>query len=252
MFGWLSSNPKCPVEPETKAWIETRFAWLTEQFGMERLSSGTIVLPTAEFFPREYTGAEEDVADLMERVAHSMDVDSTKLRLNFYEDDSPQFEGMTNFRTAGLYSESDAHFDIWLEVNGLENPAGVVATLAHEIGHVILLGQKRIAPDTEDHENLTDLLTVFLGLGIFTANNVIHETNWFQGGFSGWSVGKRGYLSMDMYGYAMALYTLARNEPSPEWAACLRPDVRAALKRGVRYITETLDCEFLPAIDGVA
>jgi hypothetical protein len=94
------------------------------------------------------------------------------------------------------------------------------------------------------------MLTVFMGLGIFPANTVVHSSNWTDGQWSGWTVGKRGYLSMDMYGYAMSLYTLARRDPYPQWAVHLRPDVRVALKRGVRYIETTQDCKFIPATNG--
>ena len=101
-------------------------------------------------------------------------------------------------------------------VNALSDPFSVVATLAHEIGHVILLGQGRVGPDDFDHEELTDLLTVFLGLGIFPANSISMESNWNSGQMSGWSVGRQGYLTINMYGYALALFALARENPEPE------------------------------------
>ena len=240
-------RPRCPVEFDAKDWIETRFSWLTNEFGIQRLVDGTTVLPTEEFFPLEYDCSENGIQLLMERVAAYMDVDASRLILNFYEDDSPQFMDVINGRTAGLYSENQGYFDIWLEVNGLDDAAGVLATLAHEIGHVLLLGERRISPDERDHEELTDLLTVFMGLGIFSANSVVRETSWTSGGWSGWSVGKRGYLSMHMFGYALALYALARGHPRPEWARHLRPDAKAYLHRGIRYITKTSDCKFKPA-----
>lgn len=243
-------SPKCPVDPESKRWIEERFTWLTDELGIRRLTSGKMILPTAEFLPLDYECTEEGIGDLMNRVAEYMDVDPTRLTLNFYEDNSPQFEGAINSRTAGLYVENEGNFDIWLAIDGLDDPAGVLATLAHEIGHVVLLGQRRVSPDEEDHEQLTDLLTVFLGLGIFPANSVVHETNWTGGGWSGWSIGKQGYLSMNMFGYALALYALARGEPKPQWATHLRPDVKAYLRRSIRYITRTSDCLYLPAIHG--
>lgn len=247
MLDWLRSKPKCPVDDPTKNWIEARFSWLTEELGLERLQTGRTVIPSEEFLPLTYECTEDGIHDLMCRVASYMDVDPTTLNLGFYEDGSPQYEGVVNSRTAGLYTKTDEKFDIWLEVYSLEDAASVIGTLSHEIGHVILLGQNRISTDEPDHEELTDLLTVFMGLGIFPANSVVHESNWRDGQWSGWSVGKRGYLSMDMFGYAMSLYTLARDDPFPQWAVHLRPDVRAALKRGVRYIKSTQDCTFLPA-----
>jgi len=44
-------------------------------------------------------------------------------------------------------------------------------TALHELGHVLLLADGKISKDRKDHEHLTDLLTVWLGLGIFTANS---------------------------------------------------------------------------------
>ena len=57
-------------------------------------------------------------------------------------------------------------------------PFSIVATCAHELAHVVLLGQGRISLDAEDHEQLADLLPVFFGLGVFSANAVIRERNW--------------------------------------------------------------------------
>ena len=59
---------------------------------------------------------------------------------------------------------------IGVEYKQLNDPLGLVATLAHEIGHEILLGEGRVSRDQPDHEPLT-LLTVFMGMGShFTAN----------------------------------------------------------------------------------
>jgi predicted Zn-dependent protease len=41
----------------------------------------------------------------------------------------------------------------------------VIAILAHELGHVILLEGGHLSRDTEDTEPTTDLLTVYLGMG---------------------------------------------------------------------------------------
>ena len=64
------------------------------------------------------------------------------------------------------------------------------------LGHVHLLGHGRIDDEAEDHEPLTDLLTVLFGMGVFTANAVIREHHWDAGPVSGWSINRRGYLGM--------------------------------------------------------
>ncbi len=141
--------------------------------------------------------------------------------------------------TAGLYIENDDSYYIALNAMNLENPLALVATMAHELSHVHLLGHGRISSEVEDHEPLTDLLTVFLGFGIFTANAVLHEVNWTRGNWSGWSMSTSGYLDMRTFGYALAKFALARNENPPAWIKELRLDVRDAFQKSCRYLTES-------------
>lgn len=252
MLGWLRGKARCPVPLEQKDWIEGRLTWLVGEFGIDRLINSGPFLPTERYLPAAYECTEEGIHELMVLVARHMQVDPETLALGFFEDDTPEFEGVATHRAAGLYAEEGGKFGIWLEVNQLGDPGSVVATLAHEIGHAVLLGAGRVSPDENDQEELTDLLMVFLGLGIFPANSAVHEANWTDGNWSGWSVGKRGYLSMDMFGYALALYALARSERTPAWSTHLRLDARAALKKGIRYVLETGDCRFAPALRSTA
>src|SRR5207244_3098696 len=141
-------------------------------------------------------------------------------------------------------------YRIWVDVGNLADPLALVATLAHELGHVLLLGQARISTQEEDHEPLTDLLTVFLGLGIFTANSVLQEKYWHAGAVSGWQIGRRGYLHMPEFGYALALFAWAREEADPPWSNELRADVHSAFVAGSRFLAETGPGLFAPATSG--
>ena len=80
-------------------------------------------------------------------------------------------------QAAGLYlhahsrkrsDENEHRMVVALRSTVMRDPLSLVAVAAHELGHVILLGGKLMNADTGDHEPMTDLLTVFLGLGIFT------------------------------------------------------------------------------------
>ena len=59
----------------------------------------------------------------------------------------------------------------------MKDPVALVATLAHELGHVILLRPGLVDRDDPDMEQLNDLLMVFLGFGIFTANSAFRFSN---------------------------------------------------------------------------
>jgi hypothetical protein len=105
------------------------------------------------------------------------------------------------------------------------------------------LGHGKISHDTEDHEPLTDLLAVFLGLGVFTANSVICENYWQAGNLSGSGMSRRGYLGMPEYGYAFALFARARGEGGERWSPALRLDVHAAFKQAMRFLSQEAPAE---------
>jgi hypothetical protein len=97
-----------------------------------------------------------------------------------------------------------------------------------------LLGDGRVSASREDQEPLTDLLTVFFGLGIFTANaafEYMQDTRRYR-------TSRLGYLTEPMYGYALARYAWLRGETNPPWARYLDTNPRTFLKRGLRYIAE--------------
>ncbi len=248
MFNWF--RPSCPVEPEQKAWIESRMTWLIEQFGERRLRDVEVVLPTPDFFPDPYDGSEESVRLLLDRVCDYVGVDSERIDLSFYSEVNRP--GLVDRRgrplggSAGQF-QHEHRITIAIELGQLEDPQSLVATMAHELGHVLLLADGRISDEDEDQEFLTDLLTVFLGLGVFTANATLKERYWTSGEWWGWSIGKQGYMSQRMYGYAFALFAWLRGEADPLWAGHLRLDVRSPLKKGLRYLTDTGDCTLKPA-----
>jgi hypothetical protein len=236
MLGWFRSKPECPVDPETRGWIDTRCRWLEGQFGLERLRKTRVVLPRPEFFPDPFHGSAEDARRMLDRVCGYMDIDPAAIELSLYEERNPGFEW--HHGTAGLYHPEGGKFRIWVEVANLNDPLAMLATMAHELGHVHLLGHGRLSDEVEDHEPLTDLRTVYFGMGVFTANSVIREKYWHAGQVSGWSMGRRGYLGMPAYGYALARFARARGEDQVGWARELRLDVRSAFKQAMRFLAQ--------------
>lgn len=113
----------------------------------------------------------------------------------------------------------------------LKDPLLLVATVARELGHVILLGGGLMDRKTSDHEPMTDLLTVFLGFGVFNAN-LASRFKQFQGERrQGWSMQRLGYLPEEVYGYALARFAIERGENKPKWTRHLSTNVRAYFKR---------------------
>ena len=218
-------------------------SWLRSQFGEQRLR-GEVVLPTDEYFPGTYRGSEEDVRVVLDRLCQHMDIEPGRVRLEHGEGGAdPELAAHlpVHSESTGAVGLHEAHRGssvLTLSSDLLDHPMALVATLAHELGHVLLLGEHRIPADRPDHEPLTDLLTVFFGLGIFGANAAFDYSRDMHGRYSYTRSSRLGYLTEPMYGYALALYAWQRGEASPSWARYLDSNPRAYLRRGLRYLAD--------------
>jgi len=234
MLSWFRSQPTCPVPLNEKEWLERRFQWLIDEFGLRFLRSVEQILPTTDYFPSQYEATDEEILALLETVAGYMHVDPGTLRLRYYDESDPH-----SFLEP---STEEGIFDVCLDIKMLEDPLLLVAVLASEISFVILTGENRVSSEEEDLELLDELLLVYYGLGIIAANSALSASAWSSGLYTYWRIRRYGNLSLDMYGYALALFALMREETQPAWMSFLRPDVKAAFENGVRYITRTGDC----------
>jgi hypothetical protein len=248
VLGFFRSKPTCPLDADQQQWLDGRFRWLGQQLGEDAPRKCQVVLPTPDFFPDRYDGRPEDARVMLDRVARYMNVDPSCVDFTVYDQArQPRTLGFGRAsNAAGMYvcGEADASGNrprptIGIDAAQLADPMSLVATIAHELGHEILLGQGRVSRDANDHEPLTDLLTVFLGLGIFTANSTIRDRGWSSGTWTGWETKRLGYLDQRMFGYALARFAWARGETGPPWIKHVRPDVRSPLKQGLRFLAQT-------------
>jgi hypothetical protein len=231
----------CPVRPVEQRWIDESMEWFVEQFGEERLH-GEVVLPTDDYFPGEYAGSREDVARVLDRICGHMGVDRDRLLLEHDErDDADGLSGEVPVSSrsrgaAGHFRMRGGRPVIGIRDDQAERPMALVATIAHELGHVLLLGDGRVTDDREDHEPLTDLLTVYFGLGIFTANAAFEFAQQSRGRYSYTSTSRLGYLTEPMYGYGLARYAFLRGETGPSWSRYLDTNPGTFMKRGLRFL----------------
>jgi hypothetical protein len=233
---------ECPVRPVEQRWIDESMDWLVEQFGEERLRS-EVVLPTDDYFPGAYAGSREDVLRVVDRLCAHMGVDRARVEVEHGEadDDHEAMSADVPLRSssqgaAGHHRVRDGRSVIGIRDDQAPRPMALVATVAHELGHVLLLGGGLIAADRPDHEPLTDLLTVYFGLGIFTANAAFEFSQEARGRYSYTSTTRLGYLTEPMYGYGLARFAWLRGESRPSWARYLDTNPGTFLKRGLRFL----------------
>ncbi|WP_249998264.1 hypothetical protein [Actinoplanes sp. M2I2] len=249
---------KCPVAADEQEWIDGRMARFLERFGTSWLGS-PVILPTAEFFPGAYTGTEQDMRRAVVAVCGFMGVDDSRIFVKFPEAISREAGTARRWtRVAGTssmspaatsadtYTRSDApssyrrigrNARISLDPTLGRHPLLLLATIARELAYDRLLtGKGRLV--NRELQPVSELLTVFLGFGVITANAAFefsHTTD--QDSRRGqWSASRLGLLTEPMYGYALARYAMMRGEPRPDWARFVDSNPRAYLRKGVRFI----------------
>ncbi|WP_133783031.1 hypothetical protein [Kribbella sp. VKM Ac-2571] len=226
----LRSQLKAPRERlpgGSRRWIRTSMDWLVAEFGREVLLR-PIALP-ADLIPAGYDGSVAAATELCDRVAERMDLRPGQCGLSF------ELNGVRRSVNSMVVKEQSGR---WIRGNGgnqiqlapalTADPVALIAIYAHEAGHELLLGSGRISlARRPDHESLTDLITVFYGLGIFTANAAYERRPRPNG--RGKQPLARGYLREAALAEALAHYAKLRGERHPEWDRYLDPPVRRGL-----------------------
>jgi hypothetical protein len=213
--------------------------WLSDHLGNERLLRAQVLLPTEQFFPDPYQATQGDVQGLVHRLGAYMGVETTRIRVEVLPDvELPE--------ATGRYVQEGDQTVIQIAESQLANLVSVIATLTHELAHEILSGRRLLTVAGRDHEWVTDLVLVYLGVGIPAANTSIFEDYAEFGWGHRWTVRKQGYLPPQVFGYAFALFAFMRGEHDPHWAQQLRLDVRSAVQKGLCFLRHTNDSFFHP------
>jgi len=249
MFGFSS---KLPVGDDDRQWVEDGFKRLERMLGRRRMLDAEVVLPTAECFPDPYSKDLSSAEALFQRVCSYMRVDRRAVELEVFADESDELRKLVPYwrgnsgGCAGLFTHDQSadgdkrieNMVVAVRKSQLGDPLALVATLAHELGHVILLGGKLMDPKTADHEPMTDLLTVYLGVGVFSANSAARFKQYQDDGYAGWSMQHLGYLPEEVYGYALAKFAVERGEEKPAWVKHLSTNVRSYYSRSRAWMAK--------------
>lgn len=248
----LGFSPKLPISDEERLWVDQGFVRLEKILGRRRMLEAKVILPVAEHFPDHYDKTPAALEKLFQRVCGYMKVDRKSVELEAFPDETQELQEMLpSWRSqsagcAGLYFHPHTEHDgekqamlVAIRATQLDDPLSLVATIAHELGHVILLGGGLLNHKTPDHEPMTDLLTVFLGLGIFTANSSERFKQYQDDRRQGWSMQRLGYLPQEVFGYALAKFALERGDHKPKWATHLSTNVRSYFNSSTAWLEKS-------------
>lgn len=243
----------CPVNEYNRLWLEHTVSVLADWFGKETTRQRRILVPAPADFPFAYRGSEAAAHETLKIVAAQMEVPAETISLSFYEDPTREVSTGSPFNgklylhpagedrgAAGLYwgkaGDTD-RYEIGLERSNLSDPEALIATLAHEIAHIKLLGENRLE---KNNEPATDVTTILFGLGIFNANVAFRSYQNFHS--RGWS--SQGYLSQIQWGYGLALFAFIRDERSPDWIRYLTANVKSDFLRAEEFIVKNTELIF--------
>ena len=238
------SKPKSPITEEDEQWIALSCDWFEKAFA-KNLSEQEIYLPNRGFLGFEFTGTEGDAIRIVEIVADKLGVKDSSIEVYFFEEFHPmEFtdEGIySNYEegsqlAGGLYSKVvDGIYQIGIERTVLKDPIKLIATVAHELAHIKLLGEDRLE---ENDEHLTDLSASLFGFVIFLANSSINKmTTWAGNTHTGWRIGGgSGYLHYKVYAVLIAYWLMKRKEKKPDWLGFLDKEIQREVMKTLKYL----------------
>lgn len=216
-----------------------------QEFPEPDIEDRKILTPTPEHFPITWNNNENSAleVEVLEIICKNMQIDHSEIELDFFENGIKEINmgssviflesAPDSFEPAGLYhtEKINGKFNISLDQALLEEPDILIATMAHELAHVKLLGEKKLK---ENDEMTTDLATVFFGLGIFNANAAFQ----FYNQSDRWGHSSLGYLSTEEWAYALALLAFIRNEDEPHWKNHLSKSILSDFERSLQYMID--------------
>jgi len=226
-----------PINDEDINWVANSFSWIEENFSKELIQRRS-VLGLGDLENINGNTTKNDAKKLVHEIAELMDIKKGLITVSFYQETQfDQFEEIeirqfdnVEYSTGKYFGkDKSGKFKISLEENLLYKPTNLVATIAHELSHVKLLGERRIK---ENDEYLTDLLPIAYGFGVFGANSIFNsDTTSFY-----WSMNRQGYLGEKVYTFALAWYSILRKEKDPIWKNLLKPNILNEFETSLLYI----------------
>ena len=224
---------------DAEQWQLECWAWHFRQKGaVEQIKQTPLVLPTKEFFPALGLEGHDRALAIFEAVKSYAGLDGWPVRL-VAQNDMPAFlEGGAFIQHDGACAgtfrmDETGEAIITYAPDLIENPGGLIATLAHELGHYLNETFDSDPPGgMELNEPATDITSIVLGFGVFAANHcLVHET--FDAGFR---IGKVGYLSEDERIFSLAIFLALIDQPVESAVPHLKKYLAKKLKSASAYL----------------
>jgi hypothetical protein len=232
IFNWLQARP--PLRLREKVWTETEFHGLLGKLGVQRLREVEVLLPTSRYFSTIDFSTSDDIQQLLKEVGQHLGMKTDHIEFHF------ESEG-ANFKPCVIEQKNT-----YIEIPSLllEDAESMIALFIRELNRDYLIRNDWLQGDEINHHGVVDLCTVLVGGGVFSANTSLKERNRVDGSLEVWEMWKQAHSPARIFGYALALFSVIRDERKPLWSSYLTPDAQQAWKQGRRFLLKSSDCVF--------
>ena len=246
MLKGLFGGPKTFLAQEDEAWHVSVWAWLVEHLGgLKPVLEASLVTPTTTFFPSTGSQGHDRALEVFEQVKALSGLDHWPCEL-VAQPERPdpvvsRFMVLQNQEGAlplGTFGPDGNAVVVTYDPGLLQDPLGLVATLAHELAHYLLSSIPVPPPGGEEMEEFaTDVAVAYMGFGVFGA-----ATSWrFKAhgdAFSqGWQTSGAGYLRQRDWAFALATFLALRGEDAKLVKPWLEPALGEEVEKALRSIT---------------
>ncbi|QCK86835.1 hypothetical protein E8L99_14265 [Phreatobacter aquaticus] len=231
------------IDDTTVEWQLQAFEWLINRLCDGAGIAGTsLVVPGRSHFIADGEQGHALALRLFEQVKAYVRVDDTTV-IHLLQ--QPERRGsIVNERTALVHqaaeplgtclANDEGDWEISYDPALLSDREGLIATLAHEVAHVLVPMSDDLPVEPEEYEFLTDLCVAFLGFGVFLSNGRSEritdgEWSWWRGG---------GYLPINDCLMATALFIDIKGSPADRDTAnsFLQPAWRPAFGKAFKQL----------------
>lgn len=235
------------LDPETADWHIENFEWLVRcSASSKSLTQARLVLPKVGYFNTDGEKGHALAERIFAQVKDYAQIGDWPIKLvAIAPNRKPSrslFEVVQNRGVLGTFETSLENIpQISYASNLVDDPVTLVSTLAHEIGHMLIHGAP-LAPicETDETEFLTDLAAVYMGFGVFLANNSFTTEQWRDDGMGtqGWRTQRQGYLPEPDLVFATALFIAVKGLDPAEARTCLKPHLAKSLDAALLDLKE--------------
>ncbi|MBS0297330.1 MAG: hypothetical protein JSR45_13555 [Proteobacteria bacterium] len=238
-MGW-PFKAKSFLEPEDEAWHLDTWAWLlTHWGGLADLKLSPLITPTREFFPPSEAKGHARAEVAFEQVKTLAKMESWACRLEPQPERAPlqvsRHVILKPERNAplGTFGYEGQEVMITYDPGLIDDPASLVATLAHELSHYRIHSIPGEPPGGEEMDEFaTDLAVAYLGFGLFGAETAFR----FRASNEGWGYSSQGYFRQEDWVFALATFLALRDEAPDAARKFMKPELAAALPKAMKRL----------------